>query len=118
MISKDSSIPVPGAVPQGSDDLDFVNLVLMLGTTANIELGERGPKGQQKAQDLPRARQLVNMLMALQRKTVGQRTAQEDQVLRNVLRDLQEKYVKASGFSGVKQAVNTWAASQYQKNQK
>lgn len=118
MISKDSSIPTPGAPAPGGEDLDFVNLVLMLGTTANMELGEKGPKGAQKAADLPRARQLINMLMSLQRKTEGRRSAQEEQVLRRVVSDLQEKYVRATGLSGVKQAVTNWAAAQYQKNQR
>jgi len=118
VISKDSSIPVPGSPDPGADDLDFVNLVLMLGTTANMELGEKGPKGAQKERDLPRARQLINMLMSLQRKTTGNRNAQEEQVLRRVTSDLQEKYVKATGLGNMQRAVTNWASSQYQKNQR
>ena len=118
MISKDSSIPSPGAPAPGAEDLDFVNMVLMLGTTANMELGEQGPKGAQKERDLPRARQLINMLMSVMRKTEGNRTEQEDQVIRRVTRDLQEKYVKATGLGNMQRVVNNWAASQYQKNQK
>ncbi len=118
MVSKDSSNPTPGGPEAGAEDLDFVNLVLMLGTTANMELGEKGPKGGQKERDLPRARQLINMLMSVMRKTEGRRTDQEDQVLRRVTRDLQEKYVKASGLDNVQRVVSNWAASQYQKNQR
>lgn len=118
MVSKDSSNPMPGGPAAGAEDLDFVNLVLMLGTTANMELGEKGPKGAQKERDLPRARQLINMLMAVMRKSEGRRSEQEDQVLRRVTRDLQEKYVKASGLDTMQRVVTNWAASAYQKNQR
>lgn len=101
-----------------SEDPDFLNLVLMLGTSANMDLGQPGPKGAQKAQDLPRARNLINMLMSLERKTDGRRTQQEDQVLRATIRDLQEKYVRLSGLAPVKQALGHWAAAQYQRNQR
>jgi hypothetical protein len=58
------------------------------------------------------------MLMSVMRKTEGNRTEQEDQVIRRVTRDLQEKYVKATGLGNMQRVVNNWAASQYQKNQK
>jgi len=116
MVAKDSSIPNPGAPAPGAEDLDFMDLVLMLGTTANMELGEKGPKGAQKEADLPRARKLINMLMSLKRKTEGQRTAPEEEVLRKVVSDLQAKYVKAAGLDNMGRVVNNWAASQYQRN--
>jgi hypothetical protein len=118
MVAKDSSIPQPGALPPGAEDLDFIDLVLMLGTTANMELGEKGPKGAQKEADLPRARKLINMLMAIKRKTEERRTPQEDEVLRKVVSDLQAKYVKAAGLNNMQRVVNNWAAGQYQRNQR
>jgi len=39
-------------------------------------------------------------------------------VLRRVTRDLQEKYVKASGLDTMQRVVTNWAASAYQKNQR
>ena len=81
------------------DEIDFLNLVLLLGNTATIELGEKAAKGaEKKASNLPRARQFINMLGILEKKTEGRRTNQEETVLKSLLSDLQEKYVKAAGL--------------------
>lgn len=101
-----------------AEELDFVNLVLLLGSTANLELGQKNDKGQSKEKDLPRARGIVNMLKALQVKTEGRRNPQEDLILGSVLKDLQDKYVQATGLKDVEQGMASWAAQQYSKNQK
>ena len=82
-----------------AEELDFLNMILMLGNTASVELGLKKTKeGASVAQNLPRARQFINMLAVLEKKTEGRRSAQETEVLKKLLADLQEKYVKASGL--------------------
>jgi hypothetical protein len=90
-----------------ADELDFLNLCLMLGSTASIELGAKKPKqGEAPPQNLPRARQFINMLAALEKKTQGRRSQQEDEVLKKLLADLQGKYVKAAGLDQDKDQVS------------
>jgi hypothetical protein len=80
------------------EDLDFVNLVSLIAGTAAMELGEKKAGGVAGKQNLPRARQFINMLASLQKKTEGRLTEQEKKVLEALLADLREKYVKASGL--------------------
>ncbi len=82
----------------GDEELDFLNLLLMLGNTAAVELGDKNLPSGEKKLNLPRARQFINMLVVLEKKTAGQLEAQEEQVLKKLLEDLREKYVKASGL--------------------
>lgn len=100
------------------EELDFVNLVLLIGTTANVELGFAGKDGFTKASDVPRARQLINMLASLQAKTQGRLNPQETTVLNQVLADLQQKYVKAAGLNEPSPFMASWAAAQYGKSAK
>jgi hypothetical protein len=90
----------PDEAPLSQEELDFLNLVLMLGNTASVELGEKTAKGEGPKKNLPRARQFVNMLSVIEKKTQGRRSRQEEEVLRKLLADLQEKYVKAAGLEG------------------
>lgn len=103
------------------EDLDFLNLVLMLSTTAAAELGEAKPgKGPAKGNPA-RARQLINMLDALEKKTQGRRNPQEEAILASVLKDLREKYVKAVGLDRQDPdtpALGRLAAQAYQKTQR
>jgi|SRR5208283_936104 len=82
-----------------TDNLDFINLVLLLAQTASMSLGEtpRFISGK-KTQNLPHARQVINMIKVLQEKTKGHLTAGETKLLFRVLGDLQQKYVAASGL--------------------
>jgi hypothetical protein len=103
------------------DELDFLNMVLILGNTADIELGDKAPKGgRQQPLNLPRARQFINMLSVLEKKTHGRRTRQEDMVLSATLEDLQKKYVKKAGLDSINrsavQAGLSHAQSVYDKN--
>jgi hypothetical protein len=84
--------------PAASEELDFLNLVLMLGTTASVELGAKKAPGAPAKANYPRARQIINMLDVLKKKTEGRRSPQEEQVLGSVLDDLRAKYVKAAGL--------------------
>jgi hypothetical protein len=87
-------------MPEETDNVDFINLVLMLAQTASMSLGEtpRFISGK-KIQNLPHARQVINMIKILQEKTKGHLTAGETKLLFRVLGDLQQKYVAASGLN-------------------
>ncbi len=84
------------------DNLDFINLILMLNQNALISLGEipRFVSGK-KIQNLPLARQTINMLKSIKDKTVGKLTPGEAKLLFRVLGELQAKYVKAAGLDKV-----------------
>jgi hypothetical protein len=103
-----------------SEDLDFVNLLLMLGNTASVELGDKAAKGSdKKAVNLPRARQFINMLKALEEKTAGRLTPTENEVMKKLMADLQEKYVKASGLDQMDPQLSSlgrMAAQAYGRN--
>lgn len=81
------------------DNIDFINLILMLNQNALISLGEipRFVSGK-KIQNLPLARQTINMLKALKDKTAGKLTPGETKLLFRILGELQAKYVKAAGL--------------------
>jgi len=81
-----------------AEDLDFINMVSLVAGTAAAELGVKKAGGTAGKLNLPRARQFINMLTALQKKTEGRLTAQEKTVLEALLADLQDKYVKAAGL--------------------
>ena len=93
--------------PVDLEELDFLNLVLMLGNTASIELGDKNPKDGPKQFNLPRARQFINMLSVLEKKTTGRRSPQEEEVLNKLMTDLQDKYVKASGLDQLDPQVSS-----------
>jgi hypothetical protein len=84
------------------DNLDFINLVLMLNQNAMISLGEapRFINGMKK-QNLPHARQTVNMIKSIQEKTRNNLTPGETKLLFKILGELQAKYVKAAGLDKI-----------------
>jgi len=105
-----------------AEELDFLNLILMVGNTASVELGVKPPKGGPPLpQNLPRARQFINMLVAPEKKTEGRRSPQEDEVLKKLLEDLQDKYVKAAGLDpseGELSQIGHIAAQAYARSRK
>ena len=91
----------------GITDYYFIDLILMLASSAKIDLGELvHPYYRDKDVNLARARITINMISSLVKKTSGNLNAEEKKVLREVLEDLQKTYVdktkekaKASGPS-------------------
>jgi Domain of unknown function (DUF1844) len=72
----------------------FKNLVLNLATTAAANLGEMPNPFTQKTEiDLEGARQVIDLLQALQLKTRGNLAVEESGLLESLLYDLQMKYV-------------------------
>ena len=88
----------PAATPAepGDPARSLVGLFMMLGSSALIALGEADPSTGQRAQrDLPMAAEVVDVLALLREKTEGRRSADETQVLDELLYDLQMRYVSA-----------------------
>ena len=79
--------------------LDFSALVLSLGSSAIVHLGEApDPTTGQKAgqPELPMAQQSIDLLAMLQEKTRGNLTSEEARFLENMLFDLRMLYVQVS----------------------
>ena len=79
--------------------LDFTALVLSLGSSAIVHLGEAPDPttGQKREQpDLSMAQQSIDLLAMLQEKTRGNLTANEASLLDNMLFDLRMLFVQVS----------------------
>src|ERR671928_2172564 len=83
--------------------LDFNALVLSLGSSAIVHLGEAPDPttGQKREQpDFTMAQQSIDLLAMLQEKTRGNLTADESRFLDNMLFDLRMLYVQVSQRGG------------------
>jgi len=78
--------------------LDFNALVLSLGSSVIVHLGEAPDptSGQKAAPNLPMAQQSIDLLAMLQEKTRGNLTADEARFLENILFDLRMLYLQVS----------------------
>jgi hypothetical protein len=78
--------------------LDFSTFLLSLGTSALVQLGEAPDPttGLSHPADLAGARQTIDLLGLLEDKTRGNLSESEDNLLRNLLRDLRVHYVAKS----------------------
>ena len=83
-----------GPLPPG----DFTALVSMLATQAMFALGALAPKDKEQPQpDLEMAKYHIDILEALQAKTKGNLTEQEDKLLSGTLHQIRMLYVKVAG---------------------
>jgi hypothetical protein len=79
----------------GITDYYFIDLVMMLATSAKIDLGELvHPYYKDRSENIPRARTTINMINSMVKKTAGNLNNEEKKVLREVLDDLQGTYVE------------------------
>jgi hypothetical protein len=80
-------------------DLSFTAFVLSLASSAAIHFGDLpDPSGQKRSEpNLEGASQMIDILTLLDAKTKGNLTAEERQVLEQVLYELRLRYVQASG---------------------
>ena len=94
----------PRAVPAPEPDdpgRSLVGLFMMLGSSGQMALGEADPTtGQRGQRDLPMAAEVIDVLALLREKTEGRRSAEETQVLDELLYDLQLRYVNATKRPG------------------
>ncbi len=86
-------------MPEQNQQPTFADLVLWLATMAAVHLGakeEPGDQGKEHPPDLNAASQMIEMLGLLEAKTKGNLTAEEEQLLQQVLYNLRIGYVAAS----------------------
>ena len=82
--------------PQG---LSFTGFVLSLATTAAVHFGDMADpgSGERLEPNLEGAAQMIEILALLDQKTRGNLTAEERQVLAEVLYELRLRFVQVSG---------------------
>lgn len=85
---------------RGTDDasgISFVAFVLSLAHTAAVHFGDVPDPvtGQKAAANLPAAQQMIDILALIEQKTRGNLTADERQLLEQMLFELRLRYVEA-----------------------
>ena len=88
--------------PPEESALSFMGFVLSLASTAAIHFGDMPDPatGQRSEVNLDGAAQMIEILALLDQKTRGNLTAEERQILEQVLYELRLRFVKATGGSG------------------
>ena len=93
----EEEIPPPG-VGTGPPPVNFTNFVMELVAFVYISLGEiPDPNTQQPSVNLDSAKHYIDILEMLGEKTSGNLEPQEENLLKNLLTELQLRYVKAAG---------------------
>jgi uncharacterized protein DUF1844 len=88
------------ALTEEEGGLDFVGLLISLGTQASMMLGAARPGERPAPPDLAGARSMISLLEVLRDKTEGRRTAEEDEVLEGLLYELRMQYVALARRGG------------------
>ena len=85
-----------------AEPLSFTAFVVSLATTAAIHLGDMADptSGQTPEPNLEGAGQMIEILSLLEQKTRGNLSAEERQVLDQVLYELRMRYVEVAGPGG------------------
>jgi hypothetical protein len=84
--------------PQETGEITFVGFVLSLAHTAAYHFGDvHDPvSGKAGEANLPAAQQIIDILALLEEKTRGNLTAEERQLLEQILYELRMRYLEAS----------------------
>lgn len=82
--------------PEPPPPIDFSTLVYSFATQALVQLGEAKIPNEETRIDLTSAKQSIDILEILEKKTKGNLTEGEDHLLQNLLYDLRLRYVKRS----------------------
>lgn len=92
-VAREKGEPKPeAALPS---ELSFSTFLTSLGYQTLMQLGEAPyPETQERNLDLQAAKETIDLLILLESKTRGNRTAEEDQLLKNLLSQLQIKFVE------------------------
>jgi hypothetical protein len=78
-------------------EVNFASLLILLGNQAIMHLGGvPNPITQQRETDLPAAKHMIDLLGALEAKTKGNLTGDEEQLLHQLLLELRLQYVRAT----------------------
>jgi hypothetical protein len=79
------------------NDIGFANLVISLGTSAMVHMGIiENPHTKQKEKNLEMAKQEIELIEMLNKKTTGNLTEAEKKVIDQVLYELRLRFVEAS----------------------
>jgi hypothetical protein len=89
-----AAAPPRAEAPRSLPPADFATLVLSLGSSAHMYLGE-DDGSKQVERNLPMAKHAIDLLTVLEDKTKGNLSAEEDHILESVLFDLRLRYVEA-----------------------
>jgi Domain of unknown function (DUF1844) len=83
---------------QGSSEVTFIGFVLSLAHTAAFHFGDVPDpvSGQAGQVNLAAAQQIIEILALLQEKTRGNLTAEERQLLEQIVYELQMRYIEAT----------------------
>ena len=77
-------------------EVTFTTLIMSFNTSALYHLGEiEDPVSGGRNKDLMLAKHTIDTLALLQKKTAGNLTAEESELIENILYDLKLRYVKA-----------------------
>ncbi|MBI4635478.1 MAG: DUF1844 domain-containing protein [Candidatus Rokubacteria bacterium] len=90
------SLPTSGPGPPAAER-SLAGLFMMLASSAAVALGELAdPVTGEVHHDPAEAAEVIDLLILLREKTEGNRTAEETQILEELIYDLQLRYVNAA----------------------
>jgi hypothetical protein len=93
--------PPPGPAPPQAPERSLAGLFMMLASSAVVSMGEvADPVTGQRHYDLDQAAEIIDLLVLLREKTEGHRSAEESQVLDELVYDLQVRFVNARKRAG------------------
>ncbi|MBI4115796.1 MAG: DUF1844 domain-containing protein [Candidatus Omnitrophica bacterium] len=86
--------------PTSKSSLNFSTFLTSLGYQTLMHLGEvPHPETQERYVDLQAAKETIDILILLEEKTRGNRTEEEEKILKTLLPDLQMKFVEKTSHS-------------------
>lgn len=89
--------PPSSAKEQAMPEIDFNSFILSFSSSAMMNMGViPNPMTREIEKDLPMAKQTIDILAMLEKKTQGNRTSEEDRFLSAILYDLRMKFVEES----------------------
>ncbi|MBV9947018.1 MAG: DUF1844 domain-containing protein [Myxococcales bacterium] len=95
--AKEKAEGQPDALPR----IDFATFILSLSHSALMHLGEApNPETGAVEQDLPLARQTIDLIGMLEEKTKGNLTGDEERLIGQILFDLRMRFVETSKPKG------------------
>ncbi|MBI1963878.1 MAG: DUF1844 domain-containing protein [Candidatus Rokubacteria bacterium] len=93
--------PPPRPAQPQAPERSLAGLFMMLASSAVVSMGEvADPVTGQRHDDLDQAAEIIDVLVLLREKTEGHRSAEESQVLDELVYDLQVRFVNARKRAG------------------
>ncbi len=89
----------PDSAEDHMAEINFSSFVLSLATQALIQMGQMpGPEGLEVPVDKNAARQTIDILRMIERKTRGNLDANEEKLIKEVLQNIQMSFVSVAGL--------------------